>query len=308
MGNNLVYMVYATVNKVNGSVYIGIQATKNPYKFDGRLSEQIDVNKPTSYNRCKSLLQAAILKYGLKNFYKVPIKVFNCIEDANALYEQLVDKEFVKRNDTYNTITAQDPVVSDLEVYQFDTEGKLLMKWKSISELEDLYRLPIKFENIISNKMVFYRCLWSFNPHINVEKCKVPICQYNKEGLLLATFDSAYDAAKKLQLDKNAILKAIARKKLYAGCYFLKTDLAEAVLEKGKVLNQPVYRYLRTGEYDTKFDCLLQAARQTPTVGRNSISKAIANNSLNGGYYWSFIKENNYFNIETYTYKIKDIV
>lgn len=307
MGNNLVYMVYATVNKINGRLYIGIQATKDPYKFDGRLSEQIDINKPTSYNRCKNLLQAAILKYGLKNFYKIPIKIFNCIEDANALYEQLVDKEFVKRNDTYNTIVAYN-LYLNWEVYQFNTEGQLLKKWKSISELENLYKLPIKFENIINNKIVFDKCLWSFNSSINVEKCKAFICQYNKEGLLLATFDSAYDAAKKLQLDKNAILKAIARKKLYAGCYFLKTDLAEAVLEKGKVLNQPVYRYLRTGEYDTKFDCLLQAARQTPTVGRNSISKAIANNSLNGGYYWSFIKENNYFNIETYTYKIKDIV
>lgn len=307
MGNNLVYMVYATVNKINGRLYIGIQATKDPYKFDGRLSEQIDINKPTSYNRCKNLLQAAILKYGLKNFYKIPIKIFNCIEDANALYEQLVDKEFVKRNDTYNTIVAYNSYLN-WEVYQFNIEGQLLKKWKSISELEDLYKLPIKFENIINNKIVFDKCLWSFNSSINVEKCKAFICQYNKEGLLLATFDSAYDAAKKLQLDKNAILKAIARKKLYAGCYFLKTDLAEAVLEKGKVLNQPVYRYLRTGEYDTKFDCLLQAARQTPTVGRNSISKAIANNSLNGGYYWSFIKENNYFNIETYTYKIKDIV
>lgn len=97
------YIVYLTTNTVNNKIYIGVHETENPNIFDGYLGCGANVNKPSSYNKGKTHLHNAILKYGVSKFYRTTIKEFDNLEDALKLELELVNEKFVKRSDTYNT-------------------------------------------------------------------------------------------------------------------------------------------------------------------------------------------------------------
>ena len=69
MGNNLKYIVYLTTNKINNKIYIGIHET-NTSEFDGYIGCGANIYKPSSYNKGKTHLHQAILKYGTSAFYR----------------------------------------------------------------------------------------------------------------------------------------------------------------------------------------------------------------------------------------------
>ena len=60
------YIVFKTVNKLNGKFYVGIHETD--VLWDGYLGDGITTDKPISYTRRKTPLQYAVAKYGIKNF------------------------------------------------------------------------------------------------------------------------------------------------------------------------------------------------------------------------------------------------
>ena len=79
MGNNLKYIVYLTTNKVNNKIYIGVHETTTPETFDNYLGCGAYTNKPASYNKGKTHLHNAILKYGVSAFYRITLKIFDNI-------------------------------------------------------------------------------------------------------------------------------------------------------------------------------------------------------------------------------------
>ena len=62
------YIVYQTTNKINKKIYIGVHETEDPNIFDGYLGCGANINKPSSYNKGKTHLHNAILKYGTSAF------------------------------------------------------------------------------------------------------------------------------------------------------------------------------------------------------------------------------------------------
>jgi group I intron endonuclease len=81
------YTIYQTKNSVNGKVYVGAHKTKD-----------LD----DDYIGSGKMLMKAIKKYGLENFEKTILYVFN---DQNSMYEMeknIVNEKFVRREDTYN--------------------------------------------------------------------------------------------------------------------------------------------------------------------------------------------------------------
>ena len=98
------YIVYKTTNIVNNYIYIGVHKVIDPDIFDGYIGNDIFVNKPSSYKNRKELLPRAVQKYGIKNFIRQTIKIFDHLEDALDLERWLVDQNFVNRKDTYNMI------------------------------------------------------------------------------------------------------------------------------------------------------------------------------------------------------------
>jgi group I intron endonuclease len=83
----LYYTIYKTTNKINNKIYIGKHETDNPND---------------DYIGSGKHLKRAINKYGIENFTKEILFIFETEDDMNAKERELVTEEFCSRADTYN--------------------------------------------------------------------------------------------------------------------------------------------------------------------------------------------------------------
>ena len=83
------YTVYKTTNKINSKIYVGVHKTDNPHD---------------SYLGSGKLLKQAILKEGVEHFSKEILSIFDTASEAYKLEREIVNDDFVARDDTYNLI------------------------------------------------------------------------------------------------------------------------------------------------------------------------------------------------------------
>ena len=84
------YYLYKITNKLNNKIYIGVHSTKN--LDDG-------------YAGSGKLLHKAYKKYGIDSFSKEILEFFDTAEEMFSREKELVDKNFVLDENTYNLVT-----------------------------------------------------------------------------------------------------------------------------------------------------------------------------------------------------------
>lgn len=144
------YTVYKITNKINGKIYIGKHKT-----------DDLD----DGYFGSGKVLKRAIKKYGIENFIKEYIQIFDNEEDMNLLESKLVSPTFVANSSTYNLKlggTGGFDYINgnDLNIYENHSEtAKLNIKMarvKLIHEFESNTEFQTKMSEINSNKMKKY--------------------------------------------------------------------------------------------------------------------------------------------------------
>lgn len=209
------YIVYQTVNKVNNKIYIGVHKTEDPLVFDGYIGNGIYINKPSSYWHPKTYFQYAVKKYGIKNFIRTTLKIFDNCEEAYSLEKELVTEEFVKRDDTYNVILGgRDTSQFMVKVYMYDLSGNFEREFESLIAAAK-YLNPNStggghLPRAIKNKHQFLGHQFSYEKvdnigaikamknRINIERpyYKRKVGRFTKEGVLLETFETMTDCVK----------------------------------------------------------------------------------------------------------------
>jgi len=112
MKKKKLYTIYKITNLLNGMIYIGQHVTEN-------LND--------SYMGSSKYLKRDIIDFGLQNFKKEILFIFETKEEMIAKEKELVNKEFTKRIDTYNRSLGGGGLYTLGQVSVKDKEGNTLM-------------------------------------------------------------------------------------------------------------------------------------------------------------------------------------
>jgi hypothetical protein len=85
--NMMFYYLYEVRNNINGKIYVGVHKTRN--LDDGYMGSGKVINR-------------SIEKYGIDNFTKTILEHFDSVEAMYAREKEVVNEEFLERDDTYN--------------------------------------------------------------------------------------------------------------------------------------------------------------------------------------------------------------
>lgn len=131
------WIVYQTTCKVNNKIYIGVHGTTDPSVFDGYIGNGINIYHSNINEERNSHFRAAVKKYGYSAFIRTTLKVFDNEEDAYAFESEIVDDEFLKREDVYNLVhggCSGKYAVPRKKVYMYDLDGNFEMEFDGVNE------------------------------------------------------------------------------------------------------------------------------------------------------------------------------
>lgn len=258
MENNFKYIVYQTINLVNNKIYIGVHKT-NPTIFDGYIGNGVNINYPSTYMNPKYPFQFAVKKYGTANFRRTTLYTFDNERDAYIKEEELVNLDFVQRNDTYNCILGGN--VRPLfyyrhKIYQFDSNGNLVKEWEDVYECSSfLETWKESIYQAIQSKNRLYGYYWSFDSEINVSEYSNPnnpqkVYKYTKAGKCIEIYQSITQAAKQNNYEPSALYNRIKEGALTKGYYYSLTLYDEfAPAPKLQLKGKIIYVYDLDGNF-----------------------------------------------------------
>ena len=210
------YIVYQTVNKVNNKIYVGVHGTETPDEFDGYIGNGVSIYRPATYLNPKTPFQYAVKKYGIKSFIRTTLKIFDKEEDAYKMEEEIVNEDFLKREDVYNLALGgrlPDCANPRKKVYMYDLDGNFEREFDSVNSAGRFLNpsavgaghLPraikeghqflghqFSYEKVPFMKKLKHRTMGTVDkPYIGGK-----VGRFNDEGKLLETFNTMTDCVK----------------------------------------------------------------------------------------------------------------
>ena len=298
------YIVYLTTNLVNKKIYIGVHKTINPDKFDGYLGNGVKTTDRSTYKHSKTPFEMAVNKYGINNFIRKTLKVFDTLEEALALEVKLVDSEFIKRRDTYNiTLGGGLPPIKVKTIYQYSLDGEFIKEWYSITEAA----MSLNKSNSSIGKAIFDRTpssgfLWTdfkhdkldlntFKIDLNKTSCHV----YNSKGTFIKSFNSLAECANELNLNKGDLTTSVKGRFKILG-YYVSLERFETFPIHQTIIRDKIYQYDVSGKFIKEWNTVKEINEHFGVTV--AISNAIRLGRITKGFQWSYEKLPNMKNLE----------
>lgn len=299
------YIVYETTNLINNKIYVGLHKTENPDVFDKYLGNGVISTQPYTYMYAKTAFQYAVKKYGPQNFRRKTLAVFDTIEEASNLEEQIVNEKFLERNDVYNMVLGGLGgyfISNRIRVYQYDENGNYLNEYESFADAAlqlncDYTLISYAVRKKAKAKGFFWNTdklekldLSNYNLGLNHSN---KVFVYSLKGQYLGGFKSQASAEKKLKICSGSIKKACILGILVKGKYYL-SYIKEKSYDKARteyLKTRPVFKYNSDGSFYKKYESQLEAELENKT----NITKAIRLKTPDEkGYLWGLEELTNY--------------
>ena len=301
------YIVYQTTNIVNNKIYIGVHKTDNPDIFDGYIGNGCYIHSPSSYMNPSTPYQAALKKYGPGKFIRTTLKCFDNPTDAYDLERFLVDKDFLRRKDTYNAcLGGIDAPTNGIPVYQFDLKGKLLKKWNSTLEVAEFYNISsTAIYNAVHYKGSCLRYFWSKNDFINIEEYtldKQGTKCYRYDAITktcIGCYNSIVEAARDMKVSMSSMQRAVHSGYKIIDSYFSDQLMDEYIVHKKVSLkDKKLYIYDLSGNYVTELSTKEEIFTYFNINNVSNLCSAIRANKPFKGFQISLTKESKLSEVE----------
>jgi hypothetical protein len=274
------YIVYLTVNKISGKIYVGVHKTNTPNKFDGYLGCGVWERKNGNpLPNPITPFQKAVRKYGYGAFTRHTLAVFDIEKEAYELEKLIVNENFLRSNKTYNSVLGGIGGGTSMElrgIHIYELNGKYIKKCENFSEIFTMLNttdseqtIKININSCIkkfSNDCYGYR--WSIKQMKFLPKSKLinteAIMQYSLSGEYLNTWNNASEAARSLNNDSesaNTIRKCAngVYSKAYGYIWSFTGDNIEGKVKNVKVQSSKVHKYSKSNEFIASFNSIKEA-------------------------------------------------
>lgn len=290
------YIVYKTTNLINGYIYIGVHHTNNDLKFDQYLGCGVRINKPSTYKNGKTKFQKAVKQFGVNNFKRETLAVFNTAQEAYLMEENLVNKEFLEREDTYNMVLGGKIKTAEGKyIYQYSSStGNFIKSFPSCIKAAE--ELNVKSQVVSRAVLSKYRVKSYYFTDYKADK--IDLKQFNGKNIkqvyrykITGEFDREFPSINSAAVDtksspgyvQKACIFGYSYKKLYYFSYY-KFDTFDKALSY-TISQRTVYKYNKDGEFLAEYSTQKEAEDFNKDC---DVSKSIKNKTPDkNGNYWS---------------------
>lgn len=305
------YIVYCTINLVNNKVFIGVHGTENPEGFDGHLGCGIKTTMSSTFMKPRTPLQYAVKKYGVKNFRRITLYVYDNVEDAYKKEREIVDENFIQQESNYNYVLGGGIDRPTEPIYQFDIDGNLVKKWNTLTEAAEFFNSPIKsFRNAILYKEQLFDYLWSRKDFISkndysAKTNRKSVYKYMECGKLIKEWNTLNDCIREENHDIKSLLKAIQEQDLVNG-YYYSYSLTDEFKSKPRtnLKKKKFYVYSLEGEFIKECTDFGSLKEFTGVKSFTKLSNALKRNGVYNKYRISLEKIDKLPPIEKYVKKV----
>ena len=270
------FIVYCTTCVVNGKIYVGVHKTEDPYKFDGYIG--CGISKINQYYILHpiTVFHKAVKKYGYNKFKRAVLHIYDNEESAFLKEAEIVNLDFLKRHDTYNTAIGGRGGSNLSHPKQYDINGVFIKDFLCVEDIvKELGFKRASIDDAMSRKKPLHGYYFISNGNIydiiksndiNSSKKDLNIscyCPITKK--LINTFESLKDAGRKTHSDTRTLKKYIKTGDVFKE-YIWSYGYSKEYIKIAEPKARKVAQYDLEGNLIKIWDRVVDCAKEHPKV------------------------------------------